>query len=93
MPLSQRMHFILDVFQMTAVALVSVINHDHINGLHLFWDTQYEKKIWWINIFSVISIYPLYGLKAECEFLSDNKNDKITIIRMIFDISSVMLVI
>ena len=35
------MHFLLDVFQMTAIALVSVINHYHINGLHLFWDTLY----------------------------------------------------
>ena len=26
---------------MTAIALVSVINHYHINGLHLFWDTLY----------------------------------------------------
>ena len=26
---------------MTVIALVSVINHNHINGLHLFWDTLY----------------------------------------------------
>ena len=41
MSLAQRMHFLLGVFQMTAIALVSVINHYHINGLHLFWDTLY----------------------------------------------------
>ena len=27
---------------MTAIALVSVINYYHINGLHLFWDTLYN---------------------------------------------------
>ena len=26
---------------MTAIMLVSVIGHYHINGLHLFWNTQY----------------------------------------------------
>ena len=35
MSLAQRMHFLQDVFQMTAIALVSVINHYYINGLHL----------------------------------------------------------
>ena len=30
MSLAQRMHFLVDVFQMTAIALVSVINH-HIS--------------------------------------------------------------
>ena len=28
-----------DMSQMTTIALISVINHYHINGLHLFWDT------------------------------------------------------
>ena len=32
--------FLLDVFQLTAIALFSVRNHYHINRLHLFWDTQ-----------------------------------------------------
>ena len=41
MSLAQMIQFLLDVFQMTAIALVSVINHYHINGLHLFWDTLY----------------------------------------------------
>ena len=36
MSLAQRMDFLLDVFQMTAIAIVSVINNYHINGLHLF---------------------------------------------------------
>ena len=40
MSLAQRVHFLQDVFQMTAIVLVSVINH-HINGLYLFWDTLY----------------------------------------------------
>ena len=30
---------------MTAIALVSVINHNHINGLHLFCDTLYMTII------------------------------------------------
>ena len=36
MSLFQRTHFLQDVFQMTTIALVSVINHYHINGLHYF---------------------------------------------------------
>ena len=43
--LAQRMHFWLDVFQITAVVVVSVINHYHINRLHLFCDTLYLKII------------------------------------------------
>ena len=39
MSLTQRMHFLQDVSQMTAIVLVSVINHYHIYGFHLFWDT------------------------------------------------------
>ena len=39
MCLAQKMHFLKDMFQMTAILLVSVINHCHINGLHLFCDT------------------------------------------------------
>ena len=42
--LAQMMYFLQDVFQMSAIALVSVINHYHINGLHLFWDIQYNWK-------------------------------------------------
>ena len=42
MSLAQRMHFLKDMFQITAIALVSVINHCHINGLHLFGDTMYN---------------------------------------------------
>ena len=34
--------FLLDVFQMIAIALVSVINYNHIDGLHLFRDTLYK---------------------------------------------------
>ena len=36
MSLAQRMHFLQDVYQMTAIEIVSVINHYHINGLYLF---------------------------------------------------------
>ena len=38
---SSKDTFLQDVFQMTVIALVTVINHYHINGLHLFWDTLY----------------------------------------------------
>ena len=41
MSLAQRIHFLQDMFQMTTIALVSVINPNPINGLHLFWDTLY----------------------------------------------------
>ena len=43
MSLAQRMYFLLNTFRMTAIAVVSVINHYHINGLHLFWDTLYQS--------------------------------------------------
>ena len=42
MSLAQKMPFLQDVFQMTTIALVSVINH-HINELSLFWDTLYKE--------------------------------------------------
>ena len=38
------MDFLQDMFQMTTIVLVSVINHYHNNGLHLFWDTLYKIK-------------------------------------------------
>ena len=47
MSLAQRMHFLLDGFQMTAITLVSVINPYHINGLHLFWDSLYYLTQRW----------------------------------------------
>ena len=37
----QNMHFLQHKFQMTAIELVAVIKHYHINGLHLFWDNLY----------------------------------------------------
>ena len=45
MSLAQSMYFLQTVFQMTTIALVSVMNHNHINGLHLFWDTVYYSKL------------------------------------------------
>ena len=51
MCLVQRMYFSQDVFQMTAIVLVSVINHYHTKGLHLFWNTLY------IYIYIYIYIY------------------------------------
>ena len=38
---AQRMHFLQDVFQMTTIAPISVINHYYINVLYLFWDTLF----------------------------------------------------
>ena len=56
MSLTQRMHFLLDVFQMTAIALVSVINY-HINGLHLLLDPLYLIKFhMFIDIVSILRI-------------------------------------
>ena len=52
MSLAQRMYFLQDVFQMTAVVLVSVINHYHFKGLHLFWDTLYIYKRYTLKIFA-----------------------------------------
>ena len=45
MSLAQRKIFLLDLFQMTTIVLVSVINHYLVNGLRLFWDTPYKKRI------------------------------------------------
>ena len=38
--------FLPDVFQMTSIALISVTNHFHTNGSHLFWDTLYNVKLY-----------------------------------------------
>ena len=43
--LAQRKHFLQDVFQMTYIALVSVINPNYINGFHLFWDNLYNHMV------------------------------------------------
>ena len=37
---SSKNTFLQDVFQMTAIVLVSVLNDYHINGLHLFGDAR-----------------------------------------------------
>ena len=44
MSLIQTMHFLQYVFHITAIALVSIMNHYHINGLHQFWDIIYSPK-------------------------------------------------
>ena len=38
--------FLQGVFQMTAIALVSVINDYDINELHLFWNIRYILSSW-----------------------------------------------
>ena len=43
---AQRMHLLLDVFQMTAIVLISVINHYYINELNLFWDNLCLSLSW-----------------------------------------------
>ena len=50
------MHFFLDVLQMTAIVLVSVIDYYHINELHLFWDTLYNS-LQRIMISSYLKLY------------------------------------
>ena len=49
---------------MTAIAHVSVINHYHINELHLFWDTVYNDS------FLLISMNILYLLQITLVFIS-----------------------
>ena len=39
-----RRHFLQDVFQMTAIALIWVINPYHFNGLYLFWDSLFIRR-------------------------------------------------
>ena len=39
MSLAQRMHFLQYMFKMIAILFASVINHYHIKGLNLFWDS------------------------------------------------------
>ena len=36
MSLAQKLHFLQDMFQMTTIVPVLVINHYHYNGSHLF---------------------------------------------------------
>ena len=57
MSLAQRMHFLHDVFQMTAISFVLVWNHYHINGLNLFWDTLYTHTHTHTHIYIYIYIY------------------------------------
>ena len=45
MSLAQRMHILADVFQITAIVLVLVINQYCINGFHRFWDTLYKGSL------------------------------------------------
>ena len=52
MSLAQRMHFLQDVFQITAIAFVSEINYYHINGINLFW---------W---FGLVSLAGFYGIST-----------------------------
>ena len=40
---SSKDAFLEYVFQMTAIAFISVINRLYINELHLFWDTMYLR--------------------------------------------------
>ena len=40
---TQSMDFLQDVFQITALVLVSEMNQYHLNGLNLFLETVYER--------------------------------------------------
>ena len=57
---------------MTAIALVSELNHYHINGLHLFRDTlynlhAYSDKYIWLNIIDIF-VYILFVNPFELAF-------------------------
>ena len=58
------MHFLQNVFEMTALTIISVINHYHINRLHLFWDILYNR----CNITEYITkeIYTLSYVLSFC---------------------------
>ena len=70
MSLAQRMHFLLDMFQMTTLVLVTVINH-YI--LHLFWDTLYMK-----NFQRILFIVELFA-NVKYFFLTFNLHQSIWI--------------
>ena len=54
--------FLPDVFQITTIVLVSVKNHYHIDGLHLFWDTLYI----------CLGLFLFYGLSTVVGYLMPN---------------------
>ena len=56
---SSKDAFVLnDVFQVTVVALVSVINHYHIHGLFLFLDTLFtHSQIWYCVFLSIEMLF------------------------------------
>ena len=66
---AERVHF-LQMFQMTAIAFVSVINHYYINELHVFWDTLYINGLYlfWDT---------LYFLSEEMKTWTDFTEEKI----------------
>ena len=50
------MYFLQDVFQMTAIAFVSEMNHYHINGLHLFRDTLYVHTLIFMCVYYIYTV-------------------------------------
>ena len=69
MSLAQRMHFLQNMFLMTATALVSVITHYHINGLHLFRDTLYMPQSSMYQNIGKLLTHPkdvLGSIKSSC---------------------------
>ena len=67
-------HLLQGMFQMTTIVLVSVINHYHINGLHLLWDTLYIYIYIYIYIYKIgnyndkkIRHTPTYGALNSCD--------------------------
>ena len=82
MYLAQRIHFLQDVFQMTAILLVSVIKHYNIDGLHLFWDSVFplDRNTWNVRTIAKlhavsIDIWTMWLLTLQiimcCFFVSD----------------------
>ena len=68
MSLAQRMHFLQDVFEMTTIALVSGINHNYINGLHLYMHVFTNSSTWEGYDSRLIFKQNLTGLNSEFFF-------------------------
>ena len=75
MSLAQMMHFLPDVFQMTAIMLVLVIKHN-TNGLHLFWDTMYLLIIRKEKICYVIKPYKFMHFEFKEIFVPSRSTEE-----------------
>ena len=66
---AQNIHLLQDMFQLSVIALVSVLNHYHINGLHLFWDALYfAYNLGMKKMFCVENIENCFHVKMDMRF-------------------------